>query len=66
MCLFLSLCTLPYYYISWDNNIWIVALGKIGLTLNLYTFTMFFLLKQILKWIKLSNLTLFTMLRESI
>ena len=66
MCLFLSLCIVPYFLIGWDNKVWVIAVFKVGLSFNLFSFGMFFLLKLILKWVKLSNLTLFTMLRESI
>jgi hypothetical protein len=60
------LSSLPYYLIEWNNNIYVVIFGKICLCLCCYAFGMFFVFKLLLKWLKLSNMTLFTMLRDSI
>lgn len=64
--LLFALSSLPYYFIGWDSNIYAVVFGKVCSCLCLYALGMFFVFKIILKWLKLSNLTLFTMLRDSI
>ena len=64
--LLFALSSLPYYLIKWNSNIYVVIFGKICLCLCCYAFGMFFVFKLLLKWLKLSNMTLFTMLRDSI
>lgn len=63
--LFMALFSLSYIYSDWNDNFWKVLLCKICLTLNLYSFGIFFLVKQFCKWFKLTNITLFTMIRDS-
>ena len=62
------LCTgIFYFMIKWNNpNVYLVIFVKVCLTECLISFGLFFVFKVILRWLKLSNLTLFFMLRESI
>jgi len=56
-----------YFIIKWDNpNVYLVIFVKVCLSESLISFGMFYIFKVILKWFKLSNMTLFFMLRESI
>ena len=56
-----------YFLIKWDNpKIYLVIFVKVCLSESLISFGMFFTFKVFLKWLKLSNMTLFFMLRESI
>jgi hypothetical protein len=56
-----------YFLIKWDNpKIYLVIFVKVCLSESLLSFGMFFTFKVFLKWLKLSNMTLFFMLRESI
>ena len=57
----------PYYFIKWNyKNDFIVIFIKVGVSLNITMYMLFFLLKIFLKWLKLTNLTLFYILRDSI
>ena len=58
---------IPYYFIKWNyKHDFIVIFIKVGMSLNVSMYLLFFLLKIFLKWLKLSNLTLFYILRDSI
>ena len=64
--LLLSLCGLPYLLISPQSNIILVIVFKYFLPLNIVSFGMFYGYKQILKFLKVTNILIFTMLRESV
>jgi membrane-associated phospholipid phosphatase len=56
----------PFYFINWDDNLAIVFIFKSFLPINLATFSMFYLFKIILKSLRLSNLTLYSMLQDGL
>jgi membrane-associated phospholipid phosphatase len=56
----------PYYLVDWNANITIVFIFKVFLPINMATFSMFFLFKIILKSLRLTNLTLYSMLQDSL
>lgn len=62
----LFLSSLGFIFISWHDNIFLVIFVKLILTMNLIGFGTFYAYKQILKYLKVTNLTFFIMLRESI
>ena len=64
----LVLCNGVFYFIiKWDNpNVYLVIFGKVCLSESFISFGMFFLFKVLFRWLKLSNMTLLFMLRESI
>lgn len=62
----LYLSMLLYVYIDYSRNFLEVVLFKIGLSLNIVAFGLFHGYKQILKYLKLTNTIIFTMIRESI
>ena len=64
--LLLTLCGLPYLLIPPQSNIIIVIVFKYFLPLNIISFGMFYGYKQILKFLKVTNILIFTMLRESV
>lgn len=57
---------MPYYFVDWNSNIAIVFIFKVFLPINMATFSMFFLFKIILKKLRLTNLTLYSMLQDSL
>lgn len=56
----------PYYFIHWNQNLVIVFIFKLFLPMNLITFSMFFLFKIVLKSLRVVNMTLYSMLHDSI
>ena len=62
----MGISSLSYTLISFDSNVIMIILLKYFLCLNLISFGMFYGYKQILKYLKLTNILIFTMLRESI
>ena len=62
----LYLSILLYIYIDYTRSVIEIILFKIGLTVNIISFGMFHGYKQILKYLKLTNIIIFTMIRESV
>ena len=60
------LSSIFYFYIKWDSNILLIIIFKIGLTVNLISIGIFWFYKEILKYLHLTNITLDTMMRESV
>lgn len=60
------LSSMIYFYIKWDSNIFLIIVFKIGLTVNLISIGIFWFFKEILKYFHLTNITLDTMMRESV
>lgn len=65
ICLFLFLFILPYKYLNFQINNFIFSC-QVFFIANSICFGLCFFYKQLLKWFKLTNITLFTIIRESI
>jgi membrane-associated phospholipid phosphatase len=57
---------LPYFFIEWSDNLLIVLIFKVFFPLNMITFSFFYLFKIILKSLRMVNLTLYSMLQDSL
>jgi len=65
--LFLStILMIPYFLIRWDDNFIIIITLKLYLPFYMITFSIFFLFKIILRSFRMINLTLYSMLQESL
>ena len=62
----LYLSILLFIYIDFSHSFIEIVLFKIGLTANIVSFGLFHGYKQLLKYLKLTNTIIFTMIRESV
>lgn len=62
-----AIIILPFYmFIEWDDNFAVVFLFKTLIPFNLAAFSFFFLFKIVLKSLRMVNLTLYSMLQDSL
>jgi membrane-associated phospholipid phosphatase len=66
LCILAGVFLLPFYFIDTDDNIFVVAIFKFIFPVNIVSFSIFFLFKVILKSLRMVNMTLFSMLQDSI